>query len=136
MNHVINNSSTSTMSDDLPPEFYDESNGLHYTLVGDYYLPDFSVPAGEDYVPDNWARKRLWYLKDHKRWLYVELLTTGQLSTHLKEIDTRAGEWMYRLPKELAKCEDATEDMKRNDPMRWVGLMNNIYARTRELINV
>ena len=30
--------------DKLKKHIYDESNGLHYTLVGDYYIPDLKLP--------------------------------------------------------------------------------------------
>ena len=123
------------ITDDLPTEIHDEVNGLHYTLVGDYYLPSLVAPTKANYTPDIWARKRLRYLKGHKHWLYIELLTSGQLNTHLEEIDERAAEWLYRLPQEIAEREGVTDDMKRDDPMRWVGLMNNIYSHVRELID-
>ena len=29
--------------DKLKEHIYDESNGLHYTLVGDYYIPDLKL---------------------------------------------------------------------------------------------
>ena len=63
------------------------------------------------------------------------MLTTGQLAAHLKEIDEQANEWMLCLPMKMAVREGVTESIKRDDPMRWVGLMNNIYSRVRELIN-
>ena len=30
--------------EELKKHIYDEHNGLHYTLVGDYYIPDLPLP--------------------------------------------------------------------------------------------
>ena len=30
--------------EELKKHIYDEHNGLHYTLVGDYYIPDVELP--------------------------------------------------------------------------------------------
>lgn len=32
---------------ELPYTTHDARNGLHYTLNGDYYLPDITVESGE-----------------------------------------------------------------------------------------
>jgi len=135
MNATANIEPTSTTTKDLPAEIEDESNGLQYSLVGDYYLPNLTAQTEDDYAPSIWAQRRLRFLKQHKRWLYIELLITGQLAAHLKEIDEQANEWMLCLPMKMAVREGVTESIKRDDPMRWVGLMNNIYSRVRELIN-
>ena len=31
---------------ELKPRIHDESNGLDYVLVGDYYVPDLKLPEG------------------------------------------------------------------------------------------
>ena len=119
---------------ELPRETYDESNGLSYTLVGDYYLPDLA-PSEESYTPDVWARQRLRYLREHKRALYTLLKTEGKLNAHLREIDEQADEMQRTLTTQMMKREGVTEDLKEHDQMRWVGLVNNIASRVREVIS-
>ena len=42
---------------------------------------------------------------------------------------------MYHLlTRQMAQAEQITEKMKAEDPMAWVGAMNNIAARAREII--
>ena len=112
----------------------DERNGLEYELVGDYY-----IIAGEDEPPARpigvWGAMRRDYLKKHRQSLYYQLLLSGKLNDHLADIEEQAQEMMWTLPKQMAKAEGVTEELKRKDQMAWVGAMNNIQARVREIIS-
>lgn len=111
----------------------DEQNGLEYELVGDYY-----IVAGEDEPPARpigvWGAMRRDYLKNHRRSLNYQLLLSGKLNNHLADIEEQAQDMMWTLPKQMAKTEGVTEELKRKDQMAWVGAMNNIQARVREII--
>ena len=111
----------------------DEQNGLEYELVGDYY-----IVAGEDEPPARpigvWGAMRRDYLKNHRRSLYYQLLLSGKLNNHLADIEEQAQDMMWTLPKQMAKTEGVTEELKRKDQMAWVGAMNIIQARVREII--
>ena len=41
-----------------------------------------------------------------------------------------------RLVKRMAEREGVTEQLKEENPMEWVGRMNNIRSRAAEIINV
>ena len=41
--------------DKLKKHIYDESNGLYYMLVGDYYIPDLKLPGEEPLHRTLWA---------------------------------------------------------------------------------
>lgn len=116
----------------MKPLINDERTGLTYELVGDYYLP-----VGEDDLPPLgvWGRRRLAYLKAHRRDLYADLLLSGKLEEHLSSIDADASEMASRLTVQLARTEGATEFLKAADPMAWVGRMNSIRNRAVEIIN-
>ena len=79
-----------TKDDDTMEKFItDERSGLQYELVGDYYLI-----AGED-EPESrpigiWGQRHLRYLKQHRKALYSELLTTGKLNDYLADFDEQA----------------------------------------------
>ena len=65
---------------------------------------------------------------------YTNLLTTGKLNTHLQEIEQTALTRLEEMVSQMAKNEGMTEKLKASDPMRWVGLMNNIKASAEEQI--
>ncbi|MBR0205802.1 MAG: TnpV protein [Clostridia bacterium] len=112
----------------------DEQHGLEYELVGDYY-----IVAGEEEPPARpigvWGAMRRDYLKKHRQSLYYQLLLSGKLNDHLADIEEQAQDMMWSLPKQMAKTEGINEELKRKNQMAWVGAMNSIQARVREIIN-
>jgi hypothetical protein len=123
----------------LPKHIHDDSNGLDYTLVdGTYYLPDLLPPEDEDYTPGThglWARRRLHYLKEHRRLLLAELRASGSLNAHLQEIDHSADEMFERLVAQMSERDGLTNELKRRDQMTWVGLANSIRYRASEIVS-
>ena len=111
----------------------DEQNGLEYELVGDYY-----IVAGDDEPPARpigvWGAMRRDYLKQHRKNLYYELLFAGKLNDHLADIEEQAQDMMWTLTRQMAKAEGVSEELKRRDQMAWVGAVNSIQARVREII--
>lgn len=89
-----------------------EEMGGTYTQVGDYLLPDLRLPESETQPIGIWGQRHLRYLKEHKRAIYATLLTKGKLNTYLADIDRQAEEMFSRLVKQIAECEDITEQMK------------------------
>ncbi len=116
----------------MKPLIKDECTGLTYELVEDYYLP-----AGEDDLPSLgiWGRRRLSYLKSHRRALYADLLLSGKLEEHLSSIDADAAEMANRLTAQLARTEGFTEALKIVDPMAWIRAMNSIRNQVVEIVN-
>ena len=112
---------------------YDEKNGLHYELVGDYYLPCLTAP--EPVQIGVWGMRRSQYLKEHKKILYLNMLTTDTLNAHLKEIDQQAEEMFFQLVNQLKASEGITEQLKAENQMAWVRRMNNIHQRSQEIVN-
>ncbi|MBR3818628.1 MAG: TnpV protein [Clostridia bacterium] len=60
---------------------------------------------------------------------------TGTLRTHLEEVDEQASAMFSRLAEQVTVSEGITEQLKANDQMEWVVRMNNIEARSREIVN-
>lgn len=113
----------------------DERTGLRYELVGDYYLI-----AGDD-EPERkpigvWGQRHLRYLKERRRVLYANLLTTGKLNSYLADIDQQADEMFDRLTKQMAAAEGITERLKTTDQMEWVRRMNSIRNRAMEIVKL
>ena len=109
-------------------------NGIHYTLHGDYYLPDLEPPEKTSAPLGRYGRMRQAYLEEHRPGLYERLLLSGKLYEHLAEIDACCAERMDRIVRRMADAEGVTEDLKARDQIAWVGRMNNIRQRAEEMI--
>ena len=106
-----------------------------YTLQGDYYLPDLTLPAEEERPIGVWEQRHRQYLKQHHKIPYYNLLTSGKLHSHLADAEKEAQSLFLRLEKEYAEREGITEQLKAENPMEWVGRMNNIQRRVTEIVN-
>ena len=114
---------------------YDEKNGLWYELQGDYYLPCLKLSEGEQQPVGLWGQRHLRYIKQNRKVFYLNLLTSGKLNGYISDIDKQADDMFSRLVKQMAEREGVTERLKAENQMEWVGRMNNIRSRAKEVIN-
>ena len=105
-----------------------------YTMQGDYYLPDLTLPAEEERPTGVWAQRRRQYLKQYHKILYYNLLTSGKLRSHLADVEEEAQSLFLWLVKEYAEQEGVTEQLKAENPTEWVQKMNNIRNRAAESV--
>ena len=113
---------------------YDEQNGLHYTLHGDYYLPDL-VLHDKDYPPlGKHGRMRKTYLMEHHKLLYSQMLREGSLWQYLHEVNELAQSTVDKISAGMADVHGVTEELKATDPMRWIELMNNYRHCAEEFV--
>ena len=112
---------------------FDANNGLHYKLVGDYYLPCLEAPEAPQVGV--WGHRRKTYLREHNKALYTAMLISGELDTHLEAIDRDAEQMSNRLIRQYAVAEGVTEELKAADQLEWVQQMNNIRSRVTETVN-
>lgn len=113
----------------------DENTGISYTLHGDCYLPDLTLPEEETNITlGRWGQMHHNFLKNHRRETLANLLTSGKLMQHCKEIETTALDRRELIMKQMAKAEGITEHLKATDQMAWAGAMNNIKSRAEEII--
>ena len=117
----------------MKKQIYDEKNGMGYTLHGDYYLPDL-VLREEEPIYGKYGMLRKQFLKEHRSAGYQYLLLTGKLNEHLNQIDQEAREQVEMLMKQMAEKKGVTEELKVQDQMKWVRLMNNIKVSAEEII--
>ena len=113
---------------------YDEKNGLWYELQGDYYLPCLKLSEGEQQPVGLWGQRHLRYIKQNRKMLYLNLLTSGKLNGYLSDLDKQAEDMFSRLVKQMAEREGVTEKLKAENQMEWVGRMNNIRSRATEIV--
>ena len=119
----------------MQKNIYNEQTGISYTLQGDYYLPDLTLPADEKPV-GVWGQRHARYLKQHHKVLYMNLLTNGKLNDYLADIDEQAEEMFFRLVKQMAERQGITEKLKAQNQIEWVVRMNNIRNRAPEIANI
>ena len=119
----------------MKKNFTDKRTGVSYTLHGDYYLTNLELPAEEQQPLGIWGQRHLRHLKQNRRVLYTNLLTSGKLNSYLADIDRQAKEMFSRLVKELSEEEGISEELKATDQMLWVQKMNNIRNRATEIVN-
>ena len=113
-----------------------EEMGGAYVRQGDYLLPCLSLPVEKENKPVGvWGQRHLRYLKQHRKALYTNLLTSGKLNSYLADIDKQAEDMFLRLIKQMVERESVTEQLKTENQMEWVGRMNNIRNRAMEIVN-
>ena len=108
-------------------------NGIHYTLIGDYYFPDVRSPEDCGSL-GRWADLHLAYMKENDPHAYVQLLMADRLVPYLHAFNMQAEERAQRLVEQMKRAEDVTEMLKARDPMEWVRRMNGIAARAEESV--
>ena len=117
----------------MKKQIYDEKNGMSYTLHGDYYLPDL-VLREEEPTYGKYGMLRKQFLKEHRSAGYQYLLLTGKLNEHLNQTDQEAREQVETLMEQMTEKRGVTEELKAQDQMEWVRLMNNIKASAEEIV--
>ena len=115
----------------LPKKIH--QNGISYTLVGDYYIPDLELPE-ESRPIGRWGRMHKAFLQEHRPGQYNALLLSGKLWTYLADLNEQAQVRMETLMEQMKTAEGVTESLKAVDPMAWVQRMNCIRARAEEIV--
>ena len=110
-----------------------QEHGIRYQLKGDYYLPVLELTK-ENRPIGRWGRLHKTYLKNYRPILYQSLLLSGKLYTGLADLNEQATERCSLIIRQMAEAEGITEELKANDPMRWVQTMNSIRSRAEEII--
>lgn len=116
----------------LKAHIHDESNGLDYTLVGDYYIPDFAMPEST-YSIGRWGRQYRDYLRNYHPIRYSQLVLSGELFSRLANLNEQTEARLTLIIEQMKSAEGVTEAMKAADQMAWVGAMNNIRNRAEEI---
>ena len=111
-----------------------EQFGGTYREENGYLIPNLGLPDEEQHTIGIWGQRHRRYLRKNRKVLYADLLTCGKLNGYLADIDRQAEEMFSRLVKQMAETENITEGLKSTNPMMWVGKMNNIRNRVKEIV--
>lgn len=117
----------------LKKRIHDDSNGLDYVLVGDYYIPDLKLPE-ESRPIGRWGRLHRAFLQEHRPGQYASLILSGKLWTYLADLNEQAQARFEVIVQQMIDAENITEDFKRRDWLGWVQAMNSIRSRAEEII--
>ena len=105
---------------------------LTYTMQGDYLIPDLEAP--ESPKVGKYGMLRRTFLREHKDGIYTGMMLDGTLNSHLEEVDAQANRMMDKLTEQLKVLNGVTEQMKSEDQMKWVQLMNSIRNSAEEVV--
>ena len=113
-----------------------EEMGGTYARCGDYFIPCLILlEEKEPRFIGVWGQRHLQYLKEYRRTVYLDLFMNGRLNSYLADIEEQAQERFERIVEQMAESEGITEQLKATDQVAWVGEMNNIWSRAREVVN-
>jgi len=113
----------------------DSNNGLDYTMVNGYYLPNLTVAApAEQHPTGRWGRLHKMYLKEHRPIRYNQLLLSGELGSYLAKLDKQAEEQLALIIRQMQEAEGVDEALKAADQLEWVRRMNSIRNRAEEIV--
>ena len=104
---------------------------IEYIQVGDYQLPNLKV---EEMHLNRFGRAKLDYLKKHDYGLYFKLLTKNELKDYLLKVQKEADDLYKRLVEEYKIKWNVTEELKQNDQIKCVQMMNNIKSCVDEIV--
>lgn len=111
-----------------------EEMGGTYRQVGDYFIPNITLPDDGEYQIGKYGRMRRSYLKEYRKILYNNYVLEGTLFRHLAEIDQACNERIENIVSAMAKQEGVTEALKAAVQIEWVRRMNSIRNRAEEIV--
>ena len=111
------------------------NTNIQYRQVGDFNIPNLILPPEEANITlGKWGMMYKDYLQKHNPILFATLLTQGKLYQHCAEIENQARDMFDTLVEQMKEAEGVTEQLKEKNQLDWVCRMQNIEARTREVV--
>ena len=112
-----------------------EEMGGTYIRHGNYFIPCLTLTEEEQRFIGVWGQRHLRYLKEYRRSVYLNLLTSGKLNDYLADIEEQAQERFERLVEQMKQAQGITEQLKVENVLEWIGRMNNIQVCAREIVD-
>lgn len=108
-------------------------NGIEYVICGDYYVPNLKVPENK-YNIGKYGRLHKKFIKENHKEFYSSLILQGKLYEYLYKIDCEAHNILNSLVPKIAEQQGITEELKAENQLKWVGMMNNVKAQAEEIV--
>ncbi len=109
-----------------------EQNGGTYTKVGDYYIPNLTIPECKPI--GKYGMMCRTYLKNHRKAFYNTLFISGKLNEYLCNVDAQASKLKETLLPKYKERYGVTEKLKSENQIEWVQRMNTISHQIDEVI--
>lgn len=110
-------------------------SGISYTLGEDgVYYPDLGLVEGTDYPLGKYGRMRKRYLQEYREVEYLRLFLNGGLNEHLHSVDVECERRIEVLIEQMMERWGVTEQLKAENPMEWVGRINNSRCLAEEVV--
>lgn len=120
---------------ELKDRFIDEKTKIEYIKVGDYYIPNLTLPKPRRTGNiGKYGRLKLNYMKKHNIPEYTEMLLNNELNSYLLDIEDECKNKIEILIKQMVKKKKITEELKANNQLEWVGKMNSIKQSAEEIV--
>ena len=120
---------------ELKDRFIDEKTKIEYVRIGDYYIPNLTLPNPRRTVNiGKYGRLKLSYMKKHNIPEYTEMVLNNELKSYLLDVEDECKNKIEILIKQMAKKENITEELKANNQLEWVGKMNSIKQSAEEIV--
>ena len=120
---------------ELKDRFIDEKTKIEYVKVGDYYIPNLTLPKPRRTGNiGKYGRLKLSYMKKHNIPEYTEMLLNNELNSYLLDVEDECKNKIEILIKQMAKKENITEELKATNQLEWVGKMNSIKQSAEEIV--
>lgn len=119
---------------EMKKHIFDESNGLWYELNCDYYIPVLTLSSEEQRPIGKWGWMHREYLREHRPILFNDLILSGQLWTYLADLNEQAQNRLQLIIRQMQEAESVTDELKENDQMAWIKVMNSIHNRAEKII--
>ena len=120
---------------ELKDRFIDEKTKIEYVRVGDYYIPNLTLPKPRRTGNiGKYGRLKLNYMKKHNIPEYTEMLLNNELNSYLLDFEDECKKKIETLIKQMAESENVTEELKANNQLEWVGKMNSIKQSAEEIV--
>ena len=120
---------------ELKDRFIDEKTKIEYVRVGDYYIPNLTLPKPRRTGNiGKYGRLKLNYMKKYNIPEYTEMLLNNELNSYLLDVEDACKNHIETLIKQMAEKENVTEELKANNQLEWVGKMNSIKQSAEEIV--
>ena len=108
-------------------------NRFGYLQTGDYFIPDLKLPQ-ENRSIGKYGRMHRDYLQEHNPIRFNDLVLEGKLWTYLADLNEQAQNRMQLIIMQMQEAECVNDELKENNQMAWVQVMNSIHNRAEEIV--
>ncbi|MEM5780486.1 MAG: TnpV protein [Lawsonibacter sp.] len=100
---------------------------------GAHWLPNLTSEEGGQTF-GKYGMLRQFYLQEHRKGTYINLLTKGKLTAYLAGIDRTARTQIEQTVEAMKAEAGVTEELKSRDPMEWAGRMTALKHQAEDVV--